>query len=49
MMVGGEVGGRAIGSLDVPYGTGIGVAVGALVVFGVFAALYTRYDTSFAQ
>ncbi|MHB9287697.1 hypothetical protein ACKVMT_11755 [Halobacteriales archaeon Cl-PHB] len=46
MFVGAEAVGRLFTRLDVPYGTNLGVLVGALLVFLAFAAWYTRYSRS---
>ena len=47
MMIGGGAVGWAFSSIGIPYGDWLGVAIGAVVVFAVFAVLYRRYDASF--
>ncbi|MFC6615887.1 hypothetical protein ACFQAS_13180 [Halopenitus salinus] len=47
MMIGGRAVGGVLISADIPYGDWIGVAIGAIAVFGVFAVLYQRYDESY--
>jgi hypothetical protein len=47
MTVGGRAVGSAFVSVGIPYGEWLGVAVGAMLVFAVFAVLYRRYDAAF--
>lgn len=47
MMIGGGAVGGLLMNAGIPYGDWIGVAVGAIVVLGVFVVLYQRYDASY--
>jgi hypothetical protein len=47
MFVGGSAVGELLQDTPLPYGGWIGVALGAVLVFVGFTALYRRYDSSF--
>lgn len=49
MFVGGGAVGQLFRMVGIQYGAWLGTAVGAVAVFVCFAALYTRYDASFAS
>ena len=44
MFVGGGIGGTLFGRVGIPFGTAVGVLLGAVVVFVAVAVLYRRYD-----
>jgi len=46
MMAAGGLTGQLFSTFEFPYATAVGVFIGALAAFVVFAAWYTRYDAS---
>lgn len=47
MMLGGGAVGGAFQAVEIPYGGGIGVALGAILVLVGFIVLYGRYDAAY--